>query len=131
MLVRKIPVIHEKKSELLNIIGWTYSIVYYHHTYLIGNHPDFMITSHFLQYSYPLNIIGKISSIQTINSAILYVRRVRRYQRHHNPFIEEEQTTQWPKQKGQKNKERSTKHTYKTEDRVRRNYWNFGPIKLV
>jgi hypothetical protein len=47
----------------------------------------------------------------------------------HNPYIEEEQTTQWPKQKGQKGKERSTKHTHKTKDRVRRNYWNFGPIK--
>jgi hypothetical protein len=48
-----------------------------------------------------------------------------------NPYIEEEQTTQWPKQKGQKDKERSTKHTHKTKDRVRRNYWNCGPIKLV
>ena len=28
------------------------------------------------------------------------------------------QTTQWPKEKGQKNKQRSTKHTYKTKDRV-------------
>ena len=30
-----------------------------------------------------------------------------------NPYIEE-QTTQWPKEKGQKNKKRSTKHTHKT-----------------
>jgi hypothetical protein len=37
-----------------------------------------------------------------------------------NPYIEEEQTTQWPKEKVQKNKQRSTKHTYKTEDRVTR-----------
>ena len=35
-----------------------------------------------------------------------------------NPYIEEEQTTQWPKEKVQKNKQRSTKHTYKTKDRV-------------
>ena len=31
-----------------------------------------------------------------------------------NPYIEEEQTTQWPKEKVQKDKQRSTKHTYKT-----------------
>jgi len=30
----------------------------------------------------------------------------------------EEQTTQWPKEKGQKDKQRSTKHTHKTKDRV-------------
>ena len=32
--------------------------------------------------------------------------------------IEEEQTTQWPKEKVQMDKQRSTKHTYKTKDRV-------------
>jgi hypothetical protein len=32
--------------------------------------------------------------------------------------IEEEQTTQWPKEKVQKDKQRSTKHTCKTKDRV-------------
>jgi hypothetical protein len=32
--------------------------------------------------------------------------------------MEEEQTTQWPKEKEQKDKQRSTKHTYKTEIRV-------------
>jgi hypothetical protein len=37
-----------------------------------------------------------------------------------NPYIEEEQTTQWPKEKVQKDKQRSTKHTYKTKDRVPR-----------
>ena len=35
-------------------------------------------------------------------------------------YIEEEQTTQWPKEKVQKDKQRSTKHTYTTEDRVTR-----------
>ena len=34
-----------------------------------------------------------------------------------NPYIEE-QTTQWPKEKVQKDKQRSTIHTYKTKDRV-------------
>ena len=37
-----------------------------------------------------------------------------------NPYIEEEQTTQWPKEKVQKDKQWSTKHTYKTKDRVAR-----------
>ena len=52
-------------------------------------------------------------------SCSLTVRRVWRYQRgNRNPYIEAEQTTQWAKQKGQKNKPRSTKHTDKTKDRV-------------
>ena len=34
--------------------------------------------------------------------------------------MEDEQTTQWPKEKGQKDKQRSTKHTHKTKDRVTR-----------
>jgi hypothetical protein len=29
-----------------------------------------------------------------------------------NPYIEEEQTKQWPKEKVQKDKQRSAKHTY-------------------
>ena len=35
-------------------------------------------------------------------------------------YITEEQTTQWPKEKGQKDKQRSTKHTNKTKDQVTR-----------
>jgi hypothetical protein len=46
-------------------------------------------------------------------------RRVWRYQRgKQNTYIEEEQTTQLPKEKVQKDKQQSTKHTYKTNDRV-------------
>jgi hypothetical protein len=37
-----------------------------------------------------------------------------------NPYIAGEQTTQWPKEKVQKDKQWSTKHTYKTKDRVTR-----------
>jgi hypothetical protein len=49
---------------------------------------------------------------------IPFVRRVWRYQRvNQNPYIEEEQTTQWLKEKGQKDKQRSTKHTCKTTER--------------
>jgi hypothetical protein len=44
---------------------------------------------------------------------------VKRYQRgNQNLYIEEEQTTQWPKDRVQKDKQRSTKHMYKTKDRV-------------
>jgi len=47
-------------------------------------------------------------------------RRVWRYQSwNQNPYIKE-QTTQWPKQKVQSDKQRSTKHTYKTKVRVTR-----------
>ena len=61
----------------------------------------------------------------------VYERRVWRYQRgNQNPYIEEEhttqwpkeeeQTTQWPKEKAEKDKQRSTKHTHKTKNRVTR-----------
>jgi hypothetical protein len=51
----------------------------------------------------------------------------KRYQRgNQNPSIEEEQTTQWPKEKVQKDKQRSTKHTYKTKDRVTRTLLKTG-----
>jgi len=47
--------------------------------------------------------------------------RTRKCQRgNHNPYFEEEQTTQWPNEKVQKDKQRSTKHTHKTKDRVPR-----------
>jgi hypothetical protein len=36
-----------------------------------------------------------------------------------------QKTTQWPKEKGQKNKQRFTKHTHKTKDRVTRT-----PLKI-
>ena len=54
-----------------------------------------------------------------------YVWRVWRYQRgNQNPYIEE-QTTQWPREKEQKDKQRSTKHTHKTKDWVTRT-----PLKI-
>ena len=63
------------------------------------------------------------------------MRRVWRYQRgNQNPYIKEEQTTQWSKEKRQKDKQRSTKHTNKTKNRVTRTslksgvWWNW---KLV
>ena len=49
------------------------------------------------------------------------VRRVCRYHSgNRNPYIEDEQTTQWPKENVQNDKQRSTKHTYRTKDRVTR-----------
>jgi hypothetical protein len=49
-----------------------------------------------------------------------YLSSVWRYQRgNQNPEIDE-QTTQWPNEKGQKDKQRSTKHEHKTKDRVTR-----------
>jgi len=43
-----------------------------------------------------------------------------------SPYIVEEQKTQWPKEKLQKHKQRSTKHTYKTKDRVTRTPMKIG-----
>jgi hypothetical protein len=43
----------------------------------------------------------------------------------YTPYIEEKQTTQWPKDKVQKDKQRSTKHAHKTKDRVTRT-----PLKM-
>jgi hypothetical protein len=51
----------------------------------------------------------------------IVLRRTWRYQRvNQNPSIEEGQTTQWPKEKIQKDKQLSTRHTYKTKDRISR-----------
>ena len=55
------------------------------------------------------------------SDALEEVRRVWRYQSsYQNPIIEEGQTTQWPKEKGQKDKQRSTKHTHIAKDHVQR-----------
>ena len=40
-------------------------------------------------------------------------------------YIEELKTTEWPKEKVRKDKQRSTKHTRKTKDRVART-----PLKI-
>ena len=56
---------------------------------------------------------------KTITDIKCFVRWVWRHQRgNQNLYIEEEQTTQWPKEKVQKKKQRWTTHTYKTKDRV-------------
>ena len=51
----------------------------------------------------------------------MFYEKSLRYQRgNQNPYIEEEQTTQRSKEKVQNDKQRSTKHTHKTKDRVTR-----------
>jgi hypothetical protein len=62
------------------------------------------------------NVVCKFYLVRDI-----MIRRAWRCQRcNQNSYIEEEQTTQWSKEKVQKNKQRSTKHTYNTKDRVTR-----------
>jgi hypothetical protein len=68
-------------------------------------------------------IYNKSKSVFIVESGLL-VRRDWRYQSgNQNPNIEE-QITQWPKEKVQKDKQPSTKHTHKTKDRV-----TWTPIK--
>jgi len=63
-----------------------------------------------------------VTAMDIIIDSKIFSRRVWRYQRgNHNPYIEE-QTTQLSKEKGQKDKQRSTKHTHRTKDRVTRTY---------
>ena len=64
----------------------------------------------------------------SIISKLFVSRRVAwRCQRgNQNPYIEEEQTTQWPKEKVQRDKQLSTKHTHKTKDRATRTPLNTG-----
>ena len=67
------------------------------------------------------SVVMDTDCIDTTRPSPIILRRAWRYQRgNQNPYIEEEQTTQWPKEKVQKNKQRSTKHTYKTKDLVTR-----------
>ena len=66
-------------------------------------------------------ILFQIVLVVTNNLSKTRIRRVWRYQRgYHYPYIEEEQTKQWSREKVQKYKQRSTKHTHKTKDRVTR-----------
>jgi hypothetical protein len=45
------------------------------------------------------------------------IKHIWRYNKgNQNPEIEDGQTTQWPKEKGQKNRQQSTKYTHKTKE---------------
>jgi hypothetical protein len=48
-----------------------------------------------------------------------------------NPYIEEEQTTQWPKGKAQQDRQRSTKDIYKTKDQVTRTRLITGGVSSI
>ena len=51
----------------------------------------------------------------------MFVYNLNQYQSgNQNSYIEEKQANQWPKDKEKKDKQRSTKHTHKTKDRVTR-----------
>jgi hypothetical protein len=57
---------------------------------------------------------------------------ISRYQKgDQNASIEEEQTTQWPTAKMQKDKQRFIKHAHKTKDRVTRTQLRQGVISGV
>ena len=74
------------------------------------------------QYKHEAFVIQTMHNDQSIHDgSCKHLKWVWRYQRgNQNPYIEEEQTTQLPKEKVQKDKQRSTKDTYKTKDRVTR-----------
>jgi hypothetical protein len=70
-----------------------------------------------------VKLVNNSTNINKTEHSPLILREIWRYQRgNQNPYIEEEQTTQWAKEKVQKDieeeedKQRSTKHTNKTKD---------------
>jgi hypothetical protein len=68
-----------------------------------------------------MSFINNILIVYGHIQPVVTIRRVSRHQSgNQKPYIEEEQTTQWPKEKVQKDEQRSTKHTYKTKDLVTR-----------
>ena len=65
-----------------------------------------MVFNATFSYIIPVTFILIIYIMMYTYSQRLLVRRVCRYQRgNQNPYIEEEQTTQWPKEKVQKDKQ--------------------------
>jgi hypothetical protein len=90
-----------------------------------SNYLDLLVCYHmklaFFQQYIEFHVVGYCKYQLFWQGLKIYLRRVWRYQRgNQNPYIEKEQTTQWPKGKVQKDKQRSTKHIYKTKDRVKR-----------
>jgi len=61
------------------------------------------------------------SSKETARKRYFFSGRIWTYQKgNQNQYIEEEHTPLWSKEKVQKHKQRPTKHTHKTKDRVKR-----------
>jgi hypothetical protein len=76
----------------------------------------YMLPNTFQLFSFPIFWPSVPDEGYSIN-AHCALSRVWRYQRgNQNSYIEEEQTTQWPKEKGQNDKQRFTKHTHQTKD---------------
>jgi hypothetical protein len=73
----------------------------------------------------------QILADEVVNSSMTLLIRAWIYQRgNQNPYIKE-QTTQWRKEKVQKEKQRSTKHIYKAKGRVTRVPLKAGVISGV
>ena len=69
-----------------------------------------------LQYDLQIGNAYRFGKIRGNWAKPIVPRRVWRYQRdNQNPYMEEEQTTQWPKEKVQNDKQWSTKHTLPSE----------------
>ena len=64
--------------------------------------------------------IAEVSFIGGVLGENLKKKEFKDTKGYQNPYIEQEQTTQWLKEKVQKDKQRPTKHTHKTKDRVTR-----------
>jgi hypothetical protein len=104
---------HNLISFVITSLTYLYQETYPHQVFLLWP------STNFSQYS----IMGVTRLLQLLHIFSLkgHIRRVWRYQRSsQNPQIEEVQIIQWRKEKVQKDKQRSTKHTCKTKDRVAR-----------
>ena len=94
-------------------------------SYMNSRHTFFCMKSRHTTSSY-MNSHHALSYMNSCHTTLSYmncrhIRRVWRYQRgNQNPYIEEQQTTQWPKEKVQKDKQRSTKPIYKTKNLLTR-----------
>jgi hypothetical protein len=67
-------------------------------------------TKHKITLKYCSDVVFLFCFLLLFLLLIISVRGARRYQRgSQNPYIEEEQITQWPKEKVRKDKQRSTK----------------------
>ena len=61
-------------------------------------------------------LLGLKATKRTTNSHVKSLKKCLKMPK--NPLIEDEQTAQWAKEKVQKYKQQSIKHTHKTKDRV-------------
>ena len=95
-----------------------------------------MTFSLFFSLSFNCPVVSSGRDLIYLSSTFIYKirsfqlkRRVWRSQRcNQNPSIEVEQITQWQKEKVQKDKQRSTKHTQKTKNRVTRTTLKTGGV---